>query len=40
MGEVNATKQFVRSLGGVIIAPILGTVLARGFVGSFHADLP
>jgi len=40
MGVVNATQQFVRSLGGVIIAPILGTVLARGFVGSFHAALP
>ncbi|MEJ2665673.1 MAG: MDR family MFS transporter [Deinococcales bacterium] len=40
MGVVNATQQFVRSLGGVIIAPILGTLLARGFVGSFQAALP
>ncbi len=40
MGVVNATQQFVRSLGGVIIAPILGTLLARGFIGSFHAALP
>ena len=40
MGVVNATQQFVRSLGGVIIAPILGTVLARGFVGSFQSALP
>ncbi len=29
MGAVSATQQFVRSLGGVIAAPILGTVLAR-----------
>ncbi len=40
MGVVNATQQFVRSLGGVIIAPILGTLLARGFSGSFHQALP
>jgi len=30
----------VRSLGGVIIAPILGTVLARSFSSHFHEALP
>ncbi len=40
MGVVNATQQFVRSLGGVIIAPILGTVLARAFSARFHEALP
>ena len=40
MGVVNATQQFVRSLGGVIIAPILGTVLARSFSSHFHEALP
>ncbi|HKI57047.1 MAG TPA: MDR family MFS transporter [Trueperaceae bacterium] len=40
MGVVNATQQFVRSLGGVIIAPILGSVLARGFGGAFQGALP
>jgi len=40
MGVVNATQQFVRSLGGVIIAPILGSVLATRFAERFHEALP
>jgi len=40
MGVVNATQQFVRSLGGVIIAPILGTVLASSFQVHFQRSLP
>jgi len=40
MGVVNATQQFVRSLGGVIIAPILGTLLARSFSTHFRQALP
>jgi EmrB/QacA subfamily drug resistance transporter len=31
MGSVSATQQFVRSLGGIIVAPILGTVLVNIF---------
>ena len=31
MGMVSATQQFVRSLGGIIVAPILGTVLVNIF---------
>jgi hypothetical protein len=40
MGMVSATQQFVRSLGGVIVAPILGAVLTRGFTGEFERLLP
>jgi EmrB/QacA subfamily drug resistance transporter len=40
MGVANATQQFVRSLGGVIIAPILGSVLASGFVIHFRQAQP
>lgn len=31
MGVVNSTQQFVNSLGGIIISPIYGTVLATTF---------
>jgi EmrB/QacA subfamily drug resistance transporter len=31
MGSVSATQQFVRSLGGIIVAPILGTILVNIF---------
>ena len=40
MGAVSATQQFVRSLGGVIAAPILGTVLARSVDARLATDLP
>ena len=40
MGVANATQQFVRSLGGVIIAPILGSVLASGFQARFQEAQP
>jgi predicted MFS family arabinose efflux permease len=40
MGMVSATQQFVRSLGGVIVAPILGAVLTQGFTGEFERLLP
>lgn len=36
MGTVNATQQFASSLGGVIAAPILGTLMTR----TFSAKLP
>lgn len=39
MGVVNAVQQFVRSLGGVIVAPILGTVLANTFVSHLQSSL-
>ncbi len=40
MGVVNAVQQFVRSLGGVIVAPILGTVLANTFASQLQSTLP
>ena len=40
MGAVSATQQFVRSLGGVIAAPILGTVLARSVDARLARDMP
>ncbi|MEJ2290295.1 MAG: MDR family MFS transporter [Deinococcales bacterium] len=40
MGAVSATQQFVRSLGGVIAAPILGTVLARSVDARLAQDMP
>ena len=40
MGTVNATQQFVSSLGGVIAAPVFGSILNRGFQNSFSANLP
>jgi EmrB/QacA subfamily drug resistance transporter len=40
MGMVDATQQFVRSLGGIIATPILGTVLVNSFSSDFSKDLP
>jgi EmrB/QacA subfamily drug resistance transporter len=40
MGMVDATQQFVRSLGGIIATPVLGTVLTNTFVSDFNQDLP
>jgi EmrB/QacA subfamily drug resistance transporter len=40
MGVVNASQQFVRSLGGVIAAPILGTILANTFAARLRPNLP
>ncbi len=40
MGVVNASQQFVRSLGGAIAAPILGTVLAKTFSSQLQSNLP
>jgi EmrB/QacA subfamily drug resistance transporter len=40
MGVVNAAQQFVRSLGGVIASPILGTLLANTFSSRMQNDLP
>jgi EmrB/QacA subfamily drug resistance transporter len=39
MGIVNAAQQFVRSLGAVIAAPILGTVLANVFATQMRVNL-
>ncbi|MDA8344119.1 MAG: MDR family MFS transporter [Thermaerobacter sp.] len=40
MGMVNATQQFVSSLGGVIAAPILGSILADSFARELPKHLP
>ncbi len=40
MGMVDATQQFVRSLGAIIATPILGTVLVNSFSSDFSKDLP
>jgi EmrB/QacA subfamily drug resistance transporter len=40
MGVVSATQQFVNSLGGVIAAPILGTVLTNTFTARLKAGMP
>lgn len=40
MGVVNSTQQFIRSIGGVIISPILGTMLNNAFSKSFVNNLP
>jgi EmrB/QacA subfamily drug resistance transporter len=39
MGMVDATQQFVRSLGGIIATPILGTVLVNSFSNNFSNQL-
>jgi EmrB/QacA subfamily drug resistance transporter len=36
MGTVNATQQFVQSLGGVIAIPVLGTIM----ISTFNRQLP
>lgn len=40
MGTVNATQQFVFSLGGVIASPVFGSILNRGFQERLSATLP
>ncbi|WP_082725788.1 MDR family MFS transporter [Limnochorda pilosa] len=40
MGMVSATQQFVRSLGGIIAAPILGTVLVNTFSAELLQRMP
>ncbi len=40
MGMVSATQQFVRSLGGVVAAPLLGAALASTFAADFARRLP
>jgi len=40
MGVVSATQQFVTSLGGVLAAPILGTVLNQAFAARLKSGLP
>lgn len=40
MGTVNATQQFVRSLGGVIAAPIFGSILNHTFQNRIVKELP
>lgn len=40
MGVVNSSQQFVSSLGGVIAAPVLGTVLKNTFVAELPRHLP
>lgn len=39
MGMVDATQQFVRSLGGIIATPVLGTVLVNAFNQNFSNQL-
>jgi EmrB/QacA subfamily drug resistance transporter len=40
MGMVSATQQFVRSLGGIVVAPILGTVLVTIFSAQLITLMP
>jgi EmrB/QacA subfamily drug resistance transporter len=40
LGVVNATQQFVRSLGGVIASPILGGIMIRTFRNRMGVALP
>ena len=40
MGTVNATQQFVSSLGGVIASPIFGSMLDRGFQNKMQTAMP
>ena len=40
MGVVNATQQFMNSLGGIIVAPIYGTILSNTFRAELKAGLP
>ncbi|MBE3598427.1 MAG: MFS transporter [Limnochordaceae bacterium] len=39
LGVVNATQQFVRSLGGVVAAPVFGTILTRAFQAGLEQRL-
>jgi len=40
LGAVNATQQMANTLGGAIVSPILGTVLAAGFAAKLPSFLP
>lgn len=40
MGTVNATQQFVSSLGGVIAAPVFGSILDQSFTHKLSQTLP
>jgi len=40
MGMVSATQQFVRSLGGIVVAPILGTILVAIFSAQLVTLMP
>jgi EmrB/QacA subfamily drug resistance transporter len=40
MGSVSATQQFVRSLGGIVVAPILGTILVNIFSARLSELMP
>ncbi|KPU27858.1 hypothetical protein TR13x_00415 [Caloranaerobacter sp. TR13] len=40
LGVVNSTQQFVNSLGGIVIAPIYGTILANAFAKELPRNLP
>ena len=40
MGMVDSTQQFVRSLGGIIALPVLGTVLNNTFAAEFNRSMP
>jgi EmrB/QacA subfamily drug resistance transporter len=40
MGMVSATQQFVRSLGGIIVAPILGALLVNSFSERLADSMP
>jgi len=40
MGVVNSTQQFTRSLGAVIAAPILGTILNNQFGSRLQTNMP
>jgi EmrB/QacA subfamily drug resistance transporter len=40
MGSVSATQQFVRSLGGIVVAPILGTILVNVFSARLSELMP
>ncbi len=40
MGVVNSTQQFVTSLGGIIAAPIFGTMLSNTFSSNLRQNLP
>ncbi len=40
MGMVNSTQQFVQSLGGVVAAPILGTIMTNTFARELPLHMP
>ncbi|MHB9090224.1 MAG: MDR family MFS transporter [Chloroflexota bacterium] len=40
LGEVTASLQFFRSIGGTVAVAVLGTILSSGFHSAFDANLP